>query len=1071
MELELQNTTDINGKDIIHKEPIFKEKNTLLFQDVLTNYTYKTYQGFPTTTGNDILISTNSISYNDGIAQCTLLTVDDNTFKADSLVSYDLDSQGDIIDTTSTYSGCLVTVVNDPEGNYRVQLNGRTVTKCNYPFAIIKQTQQTDEIKIIEAHNVDNKLIANILNLNLVECRLTETTTKELPYNTDLCFCTNNAYCYDNTLLIGSDWEDQTKSGTYIINDTLCCYLPFMGRISLPTQDNSLYIFGEPFPNIDTYVICPNKEIRFEIAPTPAICSTCNCVLTIRNWCYYSSCATRINEFYSPVEYTEPVSLIYAYKISSTGTIERCMIQPHNVIDHCEDLKFRCCLGCDCYTTGMSFNETTCRLFINPNVKAAPGDSWLPNCFLSCIITNIACNRNKSYSYNKYGTQILFNERLLTNLVVAAHCSCTCDIVYCFNGAYESKYYCLYLDVSEKCCCSAAEGMTNFGWNVFDCANTTLNSCALNESYPVIAGLSSGQLPTTEYTYCDELKFIRTTCSVAATKVWPIIQHTYDWNLGDLNTSYNYNGIKYHTYHGLGLGYSLNGVLLNNINFLGNAIDIVKNDKCISIATGNTVYRYSTEVPLSIHKLSDFNFETNAVVLNNLIREDRTTGSLSVLPSSLALIPEYTINVETLPVFAQPNLGNSANDTLFVNYGYNVNMESKYATTSVLLPSFQLGMYIPSDAGSAINQTMFGTLNTIVTPIIDVQYPICIYATHTLCSTSVDYLYTCKYCNVCIDPDMIDNNWWTDACTNYFPVALNTPVSNVNGLSSSICLNQDYSASFATCDNTMMTVYNNSKQVYRSSSLFTIYGSQYYYDGQAIYYLGNDGTNQLAAYALGLKYLAASSNEAFFFSDADRNIYSFSGSNTINKSIEAAAVGNVVDAMYDSSSQLLWVLFTDGLYVKSTTSEESSFFNDIKGNKLLSNVKGITIIRDNEANITLSITAFDNILPLDLESEWIGMNDIGYKIPYFDILIYNDNKPHDIEITCSTLSNGKIQEDKRNIHISVSDFAKSTFYRCRVTPVDNNGNAAKIKIYSKDKVSIQGIVIEAVEQAVGAPNV
>lgn len=1078
MELELQNKTDIDSKEVIHKEAIFKEKNTLLYQDVLTNYTYRTYQGYPTTTGNDIIITDNTIAYSKNNNYCELLTIDSNTFKADKHISYPLDSQGDIIDTIATYEGCLVTIMNDPTGEYRVQLNGTTIFKCKYPMAILKNTKVDDNVCIVEAHSEDTNININIVNLDLINCSCSLVKETHVPYDSKLCFCSNNAYINCDTILIGSDWEDQTKSGTLIINETTCCYLPFMGRLGIPNESNS-YIFGEPFPNIDTYTICTNKEIRFDMPEMPVICASNGCLSSIYNWGYYASCVARINSLYNKVDYADPVSLIYAYNVcihNNEVSVEKCLVSPTCKIDHCGTVYFlRCGYECPQCTTPMSFAETTCRSFINPTVTQSPGDSWTPNCFLSCIITNISCNRNRNFQYSRYGTQILFNERLVTNLE-SWNCSCPnpnfeCPGQFHFNGAFESVYCCLTMDAKGNVKQTAAEKMTNKGWNVWECARNTLCSNAINESYPALAGMCSSTLPTTEYSYCDTLKWIRTTSVVDSSKAWPKIQHTYDWNLGDLNKSWKYGDLKVIRYHGLELGYSLNGVLLNNINFEGNAIDVCCNEDTIVIPVGNTIYRYSKCIPLTIDKLSDFNFNTNVVVLNNLIREDRNTGSLSLFPSSLSLIPEFEIDVDKLPVFTQPALGNTANDTLFVNYAYNTNMESKYASTSALFPSYQLGIFVPSDAGSAMNQTIFGTLNTIVSPVIDTCYPVCMYATHTLCSTSVDYLYTCSNGSVDIDNSLVNTNWWTDAGTNYFPIALNSSVTNVNSLTSTVCLSQDYSVTLSTCDNAMMTVYNNSKQVYRGASLFTIYGSQYYYDGQAIYYLGNDGTNQLAAYGIGLRYLAASSNEAFFFSNADRKIYSFSGSNTMNITLNAAAVGDVIDAMYDSTAQLLWILFEDGLFVMSTTSDESSFFKDIKGVKLLSNIQGITIIREDEPNISLSIHAFSDLLPLDLETEWIGMNDTGYKIPYFDILIYNDGKEHDIEITCATLCNGKIQENKKHIHINKSDFNEGKFYRCRVTPIDNNGNAAKVKIYSEGEISIQGIIIQAQEEYVGAGNI
>lgn len=1110
MELELENNTDIGNKDIISKEPQFKLKNTLLYQGLLTNFTAKTYQGFPTTSGNDIEIHDNQITYNDGSNTCILIETTDDMYKGSCRLSYPLDSYGEIIDTTSTYSGCLVGVMQDTEGNYRLQVNGRTVIKDDHPLAILDKDIDAESLRVVEVHretetievepepteDEDSEeddtpeeptivtcacLVTTIYDVDLTSCTYNETCKFETPYDGRLNFESNNASKLGNTLFIGSNWEDQSKSGTLIINEDVHCYVPFFGQVSIPKSDNSLYLFGEPIPNVDNFEICTNKEIRFCIAEnTPVVCPTRGCIVSLSILSCNCCCGSRINVEYHPFEYTEPVSLLYAYEVDTTEgiTLNKCLIEPTIDINHQCCYCFLYSLDCtnpNCASPGAT-DETTCRSFVNPNVEASPGDSWEENCFLSCVITNLACSRNKNFIYNKYGIQFLYNERAVTDLKFCIKpfytSSDACYQHYCYNGAFESEHRCLCMNYKGEIRQSSVEQMINSGWNLYDCISTTTCNSNVNESYPVIAGICSQTVPTTEYTYCGNLKFIKPTCSVDTSKVWPKIQHTFDWNLGDLNTSWQIGDFNVKTYHGLELGYSLCNVILNSLSFNGDAINLNRNDKCFTIAVGNTVYNYSTEAPITVCKVSDFNFATNIVTVNNFLKEDRSTGQLSVLPSSLSLIPEFSIDLDRLPRFVQPSLGNTANDTLFVNLAYNANMESRYATTSALLPSYQLGMYVPSDAGNSLNQTIYGTLNTIVTPeITGLSYPVCVYAAHTLRTTSVDYLYTSTKGTVSISEELNCTTWWPDASTTYFPISLMSCFSNINSLTASICLSQDYSASLSTCDNTMMTVYNNAEQVYRASNVFTIYGSRYYYDGQGIYFLQSDGTQQLAAYALGMTYLAAASNEAYFFSNSDHTIYAFTGSNTMTEVVTASDVGKVVDAMFDSTNQLLWILFEEGLYVKSSTSKESSFFGNVKGYKLESQTSAIIVLRNDEPNLSLSIQSFNTHLPLELESEWIGMNDAGYKVSYFDVLIYNDEREHDLEITASVLANGRIKKDVRKIHIDKKDFDGGTFYRCRITPVDNSGNAAKIRIYSKDKVSIQGIIIQATEDSVGAPNI
>lgn len=549
------------------------------------------------------------------------------------------------------------------------------------------------------------------------------------------------------------------------------------------------------------------------------------------------------------------------------------------------------------------------------------------------------------------------------------------------------------------------------------------------------------------------------------------------------DSDYNIYGLMY---NGLLTGISINGTLLDTPSNGIEHIDIktVGTDLVVLLDNKKYIINELGTDNVQVSKVADFLYKTNLLCPTNFIYED--TKTISLIRGAIPFIG-YTWNTSLLYNnlnILMPDVGNSANDTFEIASGMNVTLDSDIPVASYLLPAVQIPTYVASSDLDNVNKILISERKMLVKPDLSVCYDtdlIDVYFTHTLYSTDITYK-TSFYGNgvETFSDKLKDTSWWITSDIVIFPIGIASEMLGVNYYAPTVKLGNNYTAQLYTNDNTTFAIFNSTQQVYEGNQIFTIYTNNYYYDGQAVYYIGGSNenvSNEFVCYALGMEFLCNSGTEAYFWSEWEKRLYVFTGSNTMQAADRFSIFGDLKDSLYSSHEQALYLLFEDNSnYILICRTQKDNYkieFTSTDDCYLLSSTKGAYVVLDDKAvSPTVSFTLYRpvdeaNKLPLEIETEYIGDEGSLTKYGYADIQVYNYNKTVELNIKM-TIRNG-IEEtvETKTVKITPNMF-KGTTYRCRVTPKNNIGTAFKLDVSSND-VSITYMAI-GMEQTTGLPG-
>lgn len=489
---------------------------------------------------------------------------------------------------------------------------------------------------------------------------------------------------------------------------------------------------------------------------------------------------------------------------------------------------------------------------------------------------------------------------------------------------------------------------------------------------------------------------------------------------------------------------------------------------------------FGTDIDLQIKKIADYMFGVNVLGKNNLIIETYN-GAISVERYAIPYTMNVIVNTNNTLLLPVDGDDGASNDVYYYGSGYNIFQNDNRRSTSVLIPSYTIQMYVNSDDldeyNTAINnrEGLFSAdIEWCMLPNEDIDE----FYTHTLYTTDITYKNT-RYLNYFSSVedkynDALNNtSWWFNEDVTLYPIGLLTTIYGENYISPTVDGGDGYVARLYTSDNKLFTSYNTANLVYQGSEIFTIMTSNYYFDGKSIYYLGTQSDysqNVFTAYALGMRFLANSPSEAYFYSEWDKCIYLFTPSATLQKSTSLSGMGNILDAAYSSHEQTLYILFDDGkLWCK--TQDDSMIIETGITDGTLETINEGCIIVTNEGYTIYSPYKYDTINPIAIETEWLGNGDAVQKYPYFDIVLFDNTMETEptISITTSCMESGNIVEDTKKYNIKKSNW-KNNFYRLRVTPKELVGQAFKIRIASDDMIKLFSVSVR-VEQTSDVPSV
>lgn len=489
------------------------------------------------------------------------------------------------------------------------------------------------------------------------------------------------------------------------------------------------------------------------------------------------------------------------------------------------------------------------------------------------------------------------------------------------------------------------------------------------------------------------------------------------------------------------------------------------------------------DTDIEVYKAADYLFTTNIIGRKNAIIESRDgTFELQRTFIAYAMFGTMSKSMKVADGLWMPADGvTQSNDIYYYGAGYNVNLGDESASTSTLLPAITLPIYVGVSQTGDFTKYVMTQRNAVVVPsIYDWFYTnedVDVFYTHSRQTTDITYketYYKSPEDQVLrtLDSDKLNTSWWVTGDTVIYPIGVLSKITGINYITSTVDVGNNYYARFYTSNNKTFLSFNQSSSVYYGNQIFTIMSGNYYFDGQAIYYLGsqNDYTqNVFTAYAVGMKFLANSSSEAYFYAPWDKSIYLYTASNTLQKAMSFADVGEVIDSAYSSAEQALYVLFDDGrLWVKTQTDK---FMLEVNGVALMTTAEGCQVIT-NDGFIIYKPWEYADFLPLDVESEWVGDADKLSKFPYMDVvLVNNGNDNANIKLSLLSLNGEEVKEYDSLIKVTKSDW-QNQLYRIRITPAQPVGNALKFRVHSDDIIAVQSItvMVEPVSDLPSAPR-
>lgn len=503
-----------------------------------------------------------------------------------------------------------------------------------------------------------------------------------------------------------------------------------------------------------------------------------------------------------------------------------------------------------------------------------------------------------------------------------------------------------------------------------------------------------------------------------------------------------------------------------------------------------TIEKTDDSSKLSIEKVADYYYKTNILDNNNLIEEDRF-GSLSIRRSFIPYNMDCVLDIGglslTLPGSSEADSNNTWYWAASVNGLLNDGPSCSYLYSVVSLPIFIDATQLTDFTTEAIEQRG-SILKANLKGLFDDYDEVSVYYTISTYSTTVSYRSTqvvktndtnsqySVYGKSTYELDQ-DGTYYIFTSYSVFPIGMSSEIEGINYITPTVALTGDYSVRLVSSVNELKLCYNYDNKIYKGNEIFTIYGGNYYYDGQAVYYTGsstnvNDtsSSNQFTCYALGLKYLAASGAEAFFYSEWEKRLFIFNASGTIQPADSLTNVGEVVDALYSSNEQMLYLLTSDNkLIMRSTT--DTAMIEDIPdGAVLIGTECGAGLVHKNGYAV-YSPRAKDSYKakPLSLETEFLGLEGHNLKANSIEALLYKvSDGPVKVKVSTSTFSNADIITENAFYNIKPIDW-KGMAYRVRITPKAANGQAFKVRIESEDPIAVSYIGFN-VDDLSKAPN-
>lgn len=484
-----------------------------------------------------------------------------------------------------------------------------------------------------------------------------------------------------------------------------------------------------------------------------------------------------------------------------------------------------------------------------------------------------------------------------------------------------------------------------------------------------------------------------------------------------------------------------------------------------------------------ISKIADYMYKTNSLKGNNLFIDSKE--NFKGQRAFISYNGEEVIDVSELTAFyTKTDISTvEANDIYYTATGYNQAMNNMAIRgISYLLPPATISLSLDSSLSTDFDYQLMDNKKSITKPLLINSFtykdePADHYYTHSNKSTAVVYQasnklesYTTdekikRYGIPTFDADKSGFVWDMSSTVLYYPLGIASEISGINYLTSTVNMTDNYTVRLLQKETAAFPAYNPTTEVYKGSTIFTIYGYNYSFDGQAIYYLGSGSdTSQLtfSCYALGMQFLANSGTEAYFYSPFEKRIYLFTGSVTLQMSDSLAREGKIIDSIYSSNEQILYLLTDEGNIICKSQDDMCMIQNIDTDYHFEGTDSGVILVKENKyLKFRLYQTDEDDIIPLEFETEYIGKNNSLYKSGLLNITFFSTTKKSiSGKVYFETVYDTEAKRTEQDWKITTKDFDSINLYKMTVAIPNNVGKAFKIGISSSDYISIADIGIE-----------
>lgn len=523
------------------------------------------------------------------------------------------------------------------------------------------------------------------------------------------------------------------------------------------------------------------------------------------------------------------------------------------------------------------------------------------------------------------------------------------------------------------------------------------------------------------------------------------------------------------------LSFSYDKSLVANGDEHGDRFVVQCNNDEIILSNKSMVYvikKTSDFEDFKLWKVADYMFQTNILSNDNVVIEDRD-GNISVERDAIPYSMDCILDIEKLALEAPAHTDLTTNNTWYWAAAYNP-FFTKGVNSSYLMPAISLPIWVKSDQLEQFQEEALEQRGSLIKPILkglfDEYEGIDVFYTVSTVTTTLYYKTTNKvktsdlattewdvFGKETYDVNMKDTIYSVSAATQYFPIAVGSIVSGINYVTPSVNLEDENAVRLYTNSNRLYSGYLFVNRIYAGSQIFTIYGRNYYYDMQGIYFIGTSDTytsNQFVCYVLGMKYLASSGSEAYFYSEFDKQIYIFTGSNTLQRMVSLSDYEPIVDSMYSSHEQALYLLTKDNKLLIMSEDDTACIEDIVVNGHLEGTDQGCAIVNEKEMMLISPYKDLGDHYNFNMTTVNIGRDSSQSKLSYFDYVLYRlTDEPITVKLKVKVINGIEITDEEKNITIQPNQW-KGNHYRIRYSPQNNVGNSFAVGLTSDDQIAV-----------------